>query len=189
MLRSAEAAGAWYLDHNDCSPHWLVPLDRSPKRVREDEARATQEQEEQRDGRQKSARFVAQHIKEMPSARLILVLITCVTTCLALFAPSPTLLGLKKLQRPSVSALYLSSSSPPPPSTTKDPGNFFVPAFVGVWAFGYAIIALQQVLGGKGDAALGESGGLEGVAFVVVLALALFAAAAIEVFKPESTSN
>jgi hypothetical protein len=48
---------------------------------------------------------------------------------------------------------------------------------------------LQQVLGGKGDAALGESGGLEGVAFVVVLALALFAAAAIEVFKPDSTSN
>jgi hypothetical protein len=134
---------------------------------------------------------VAQHIKEMPSARLILVLFTCVTTCLALFAPSQTLLGLKvdKLQLQFRSALYLSSSSPPPPSATKDPGNFFVPAFVGVWAFGYAIIALQQVLGGKGDAALGETGGLEGVAFVVILALALFAAAAIEVFKPESTSN
>ena len=64
-----------------------------------------------------------------------------------------------------------------------------MPAFVGVWAAGYTVIALQQVLGGKGDADLGEAGGLQGVALVVILALALFAAAAIEVFKPESTSN
>ena len=70
----------------------------------------------------------------------------------------------------------------------KEGGNFFVPAFVGVWAVGYTVIALQQVLG-KGDADLGEAGGLQGVALVVILALALFAAAAIEVFKPDSTSN
>ena len=23
----SEATGAWYLDHIDCPPHWLVPLD------------------------------------------------------------------------------------------------------------------------------------------------------------------
>jgi len=114
----------------------------------------------------------------------VLSFFTCFANCLLV---APLLKG--RLATTTSSALYLSSSSPPPPSTTKEGGNFFVPAFVGVWAVGYTVIAAQQVLGGKGDADLGEAGGLQGVALVVILALALFAAAAIEVFKPDSTSN
>ena len=57
----------------------------------------------------------------------------------------------------------------------------FVPAFVGIWALGYTLLAAVET---SGDG-LGDIGGFIGGGFAVVLLLALVGVAAYEVFKPE----
>lgn len=65
----------------------------------------------------------------------------------------------------------------------------FVPVFVGVWAVGYTAITATQVFGyrlgpnGPSLESVGEFGGVASVALTVGLFLALFVAAAVEVFK------
>ena len=67
----------------------------------------------------------------------------------------------------------------------------FVPVFVGVWAVGYTAITATQVFGyrmgpeGPSSASVGEFGGVASVVLTVGLFLALFLAAAVEVFKED----
>ena len=55
----------------------------------------------------------------------------------------------------------------------------FVPAFFGLWAFGYTAISAYDVVGGG----LGDTGGYIGAGFAVFLLLALVVAAAYETFR------
>ena len=57
-----------------------------------------------------------------------------------------------------------------------------VPAFVGVWAAGYLLLAFVETQG----PGLGDLGGTLGVAFACVLLLSLVAAAFYEVLKPDT---
>lgn len=72
--------------------------------------------------------------------------------------------------------------------------SYFIPGFVAVWAIGYGGLFLQQMsyrFTGDQDIdafaaqGLGESGGLLGVAFTLLLFVALVGAVAYEVFRPE----
>ena len=71
------------------------------------------------------------------------------------------------------------------------PASKFVPVFVGVWAVGYTAITATQVFGyrlgpdGPSLASVGEFGGVASVVLTVGLFLALFVAAAVEVFKED----
>ena len=71
------------------------------------------------------------------------------------------------------------------------PTGKFVPVFVGVWAVGYTAITATQVFGyrmgpdGPSSASVGEFGGVASVVLTVGLFMALFVAAAVEVFKED----
>ena len=55
----------------------------------------------------------------------------------------------------------------------------FVPLFFGIWALGYTIISVYDVVGGG----LGDTGGYIGAGFAVFLLFALVAAATYEIFQ------
>lgn len=99
----------------------------------------------------------------------------------------PLFHGLKPLQRSNNQpCLYANINEP-----ESDLAKYFVPGFVGVWAIGYTLIAVQQTLGYRmgndlsNNQQLGESGGLMGVGLTVILFVALVGYAAFEVFKPD----
>eukprot|EP01041_Mallomonas_annulata_P008964 gene8964-18552_t len=60
--------------------------------------------------------------------------------------------------------------------------KYFVPGFIIIWAIGYSTLAFFETTGGG----LGDMGGVIGVSFVIILAVALVGVAAYESFKPDS---